>query len=72
MEDLLMQNNEETNVPDWGLEEWEKAITIKVGSSFVCRNCGNIVMVTKGGVGVLDLKCCGKQMEPVPSRGDKQ
>jgi len=50
---------------DWNIEEWEGALTIDVGTSYVCRECGNLVMVTKGGVGVLDLICCGKPMELV-------
>ena len=68
------EKNVNTSVPDWGLEEWEEALTIKVGTSYVCRSCGNVVMVTKGGVGVLDLKCCGQEMEHVsPSRsGDRK
>ena len=60
-----METLDEVAGPDWDLEEWEEALTIKVGSAHVCRECGNVVMVTKGGVGVLDLKCCGKAMESV-------
>lgn len=51
----------------WTLEEWEKALTIRVGTAFLCRECHNLVMVTKGGVGRMDLKCCGKPMEPIRS-----
>jgi hypothetical protein len=47
------------------LEEWEAALTLRVGTAYACRECGNLVMITKGGVGVLDLKCCGKPMEAV-------
>lgn len=55
---------------DWDLEIWEKALTIDVGTSYACRECGNLVIVTKGGVGVLDMTCCGKAMESItPSRG---
>ena len=50
---------------EWNLGEWEKALTIKVGSCHVCRECGNIVMVTRGGVGVMELVCCGAAMEEV-------
>ncbi len=55
------------------LEEWEKALTLKVGKAYACRACGNLVMVTRGGVGVLDLVCCGKPMEEVgqPCDGEK-
>ena len=55
----------ETAPPEWGLGDWEKVLTIQVGTAYVCRYCENVVMVTKGGVGVLDLKCCGKPMEKV-------
>ncbi len=50
---------------DWDLGDWEQALTIHVGSAYACRVCGNLVMVTRGGTGVLDLNCCGKPMEPV-------
>lgn len=60
-----MADNNEATMPDWGLKEWENALTIKVGTSYACRTCGNLVMVTKGGVGVMDLKCCGRQMEHI-------
>ena len=46
-----------------GLDDWEKALTLRVGTAYACRECGNLLMVTKGGVGVLDLVCCGKPME---------
>jgi hypothetical protein len=50
---------------NWNLGEWEQALTIDVGASFLCRKCENVVMVTRGGVGVLDLVCCGDPMERV-------
>ena len=51
---------------DYGeLEDWEKALALRVGTAFACRECGNLVMLTRGGVGVLDLKCCGKPMEEI-------
>ncbi len=50
---------------EWNLGEWEEALTIKVGSCHVCRECGNIVMVTRGGIGVMELVCCGAPMEEV-------
>ena len=55
---------------EWTLDDWEGALTLRVGQAFACRACGNLVMVTKGGVGVLDLKCCGKPMQAAePRRG---
>ena len=60
-----MAVNKETTVPDWNLGAWEEALTIHVGTSYACRVCGNLVMVTRGGTGVLDLNCCGRPMEPI-------
>jgi desulfoferrodoxin-like iron-binding protein len=54
---------------DWTLDDWERALTLRVGQAYVCRACGNLVMVTRGGVGVLDLRCCGKPMEKVQQPG---
>jgi len=59
-----------TPPPEWNLGDWESVLTIDVGSCYVCRECENIVMVTRGGVGVLDLKCCGKPMEKVEASRD--
>lgn len=50
---------------DWELEEWEQSLTIQVGSAYVCRVCGNLVMVTRGAVGVMELVCCGLPMESI-------
>lgn len=50
---------------DWDLGDWEKELTINVGTAYVCRRCQNIVMVTRGGIGVLELDCCGGAMEKV-------
>jgi len=55
----------ETPPPEWNLGEWEQALTIHVGEAYVCRKCGNAVIVTRGGVGVMDLACCGKPMEKI-------
>jgi hypothetical protein len=55
----------ETPPPDWDLGNWEESLTIHVGTVHVCRQCENIVMVTRGGVGILELNCCGKPMEQV-------
>ena len=55
----------ESPPPEWNLDEWENVLTIHVGSAYVCRQCHNLVMVTKGGVGIMELVCCGKPMEKV-------
>ncbi len=55
----------ETPPPDWHLEEWENVLTIHVGRAYVCRECRNLVMITKGGVGIMKLVCCGRPMERV-------
>lgn len=62
-------SQKEELVPDWDREEWEQALTIEVGTSYLCRACGNIVMVTHGGVGVMELICCGAPMERIEKRG---
>lgn len=50
---------------------WRRAWDIRVGAAFVCRVCGPMVMVTKGGVGVLEPICCGRRMEEVePAAGE--
>lgn len=48
---------------EYNLDDWIKALTIHVGAVYACRCCQNLVMVTKGGVGVLELNCCDKPME---------
>lgn len=55
----------ETPPADWDLGDWERVLTIKVGTAYVCRTCQNLVMVTRGGVGNLELVCCGEPMEEV-------
>ena len=55
----------ETPPPEWDLGDWEAALTINVGTAYACRECGNLVMVTRGGVGVMELVCCGKPMEKI-------
>jgi len=62
-----MTESSESTVPGWDLGDWEEALTIHVGATYVCRECGNLVMVTKGGVGVMDMVCCGKQMDKLDS-----
>jgi len=57
----------ETAPHEWGLEDWEKTLNINVGVAFACRACGNLAMAVRGGVGVLEMNCCGKPMERVNS-----
>jgi len=54
--------------PDWDLTEWESALTINVGVAYGCKKCGAMAMVSKGGVGVMELACCGRPMEPMSAR----
>lgn len=62
----------ETAPPEWNLGEWEDALTIHVGTAYACRKCDNLVMVTRGGVGVLDLRCCGESMEEISPGFDEE
>ena len=57
---------------DWDLDDWEQALTLHVGATYVCRECGNVVMVTRGGIGVMDLHCCGEPMEKVIAQEDER
>ncbi len=52
---------------EWNADEWQQEWTISVGRAYVCKKCGTMLMVTKGGVGVLEPKCCGLDMQPVES-----
>ena len=61
----------ESAPPEWNLGDWEDALTIDVGDVYVCRQCQNIVMVSKGGVGVMELVCCGRQMEGITRSAGK-
>jgi desulfoferrodoxin-like iron-binding protein len=54
--------------PEWELGEWEKVLTIHVGAAYVCRACGNVAMVTRGGVGIMELICCGQPMDKAGPR----
>lgn len=63
-----MGNEDYMHEPDWDLQDWENALSIHVGTAYACRECENLVMVTRGGVGVLDLRCCGKPMEKLQSK----
>lgn len=51
--------------PEWSKEEWIKEWTIRVGKAYSCSECGSIIMVTKGGIGVLEPICCGEMMKVV-------
>jgi hypothetical protein len=50
---------------EWTVEEWKDAWTIKVGRAYACSECGAMAMVTKGGIGMLEPICCGREMRPV-------
>ena len=63
-----MANQPEMPPAEWNLGDWESALTIHVGSAYACRNCENLVMVTRGGVGILNLVCCGRPMERVEQK----
>ena len=58
-----MSDFPETPPAEWNLDEWEQALTIHVGDAHACEACGNLVMVTRGGVGIMELSCCGKPMK---------
>jgi len=60
-----MADQPESISSEYNLEDWERALTIHVGTAYACRGCNNLVMVTKGGVGVMELNCCGKPMAKV-------
>ncbi|MDP6523578.1 MAG: hypothetical protein QGH15_05085 [Kiritimatiellia bacterium] len=72
-----MNEFSEAQTPDWDLAVWKESLSIHVGTTYACHDCGNLVMVTKGGIGVMDMTCCGKQMEQFagprsPDSGDKE
>jgi hypothetical protein len=58
-----MKKRPEMVPPEWDLGDWEAALTINVGTLYVCRSCGNLAVVTRGGVGALEMVCCGVPME---------
>lgn len=60
-----MADQPETAPDGWNLGDWEGALTIRVGEAYACRECENLVMVTRGGVGIMQLHCCGRPMERV-------
>ena len=63
-----MSDQPESAPEGWGLGDWESALTIRVGEAYACRECENLVMVTRGGVGIMQLRCCGRPMERVGPR----
>ena len=70
LEESKMDGKPVTTSPEWDLEDWEKAYTIHVGTIYACRTCKNLVMITRSGIGVLEMNCCGKSMEQMmPSSG---
>lgn len=50
------------NGGEWTHDEWADAWSIKVGEAYGCDKCKTMIMVTKGGVGTLEPKCCGVSM----------
>ncbi len=62
---MSKQKQPVTPPAEWNLAEWEQHLTIAVGTAYVCRTCGNLVMITRGGVGMMELICCGKAMEQI-------
>ena len=55
----------ESAPPEWDLGDWEKALTINVGTVYACGECGNLAVVTRGGLGVMEMICCGKPMRRI-------
>jgi desulfoferrodoxin-like iron-binding protein len=50
--------------PEWNLDDWMSAWNIGVGSVYRCTQCGNMVIVVKGGTGTLEPRCHGAPMAP--------
>lgn len=47
---------------EWSVDEWTNEWTIHVGRAYHCAVCGAMGMVTKGGIGVMEPKCCNRDM----------
>ena len=62
--------SEEYQSSEWSVDEWTNAWSIKVGRAYGCGTCGNMIMVTKGGLGNLDPECCGAPMKIVTPEGN--
>jgi hypothetical protein len=60
--------NEKYTTSGWTQEEWEREWRIEVGTAYACKKCGNVVMITKGGVGTLEPYCCEQLMQPIGKR----
>ncbi len=58
-------NGDDYTTSEWTHEEWERAWNIKVGTAHACEKCGNMIMITKGGIGTLEPYCCGELMTSV-------
>ncbi|HHL39389.1 MAG TPA: hypothetical protein ENJ37_02675 [Deltaproteobacteria bacterium] len=50
---------------EWRREEWMEEWSINMGNAFVCNECGAVVMVTRGGIGMLEPRCCDRAMAPL-------
>lgn len=48
---------------EWDVDQWTHAWNIRVGVAYACGVCGSMVMVTRGGVGVLEPICCKQPMK---------
>jgi hypothetical protein len=55
---------------EWHIDEWTDEWTISVGKAYACNKCGTMVMVTKGGIGVMEPKCCKRDMSLVENVDD--
>lgn len=55
--------------PEESMDAWQQALSIHVGTVYGCRRCGNLVIVTRGGVGNMELSCCGEAMQVRNPRG---
>lgn len=55
----------EPAAPEWDLGDWEQALTIHVGTLYACRECGNLAVVTRGGLGIMEMTCCAKPMQKI-------
>ena len=54
--------------PEWSSQDWQSAWSIGVGKMYKCEECGNTVMVVRGGTGTLDPRCHGKTMSSVEAK----
>ncbi len=57
--------NEDYTTSEWTHDEWERAWNLAVGTAYACEKCGSMIMITKGGVGTLEPRCCDEMMKPV-------